>query len=93
VASTSSLIGSIRANLERLGSDVRKAGPSTDAKKKIDLVNAQRQSLRQKVQRFQLIEKEYRDKLTERAIRQYKIGILSSSPPHPPIPLPTLGHV
>lgn len=90
MASTSSLIGSIRANLERLGSDVRKAGPSTDAKKKIDLVNAQRQSLRQKVQRFQLIEKEYRDKLTERAIRQYKIGILSSHV-SPTYPLPILG--
>jgi t-SNARE complex subunit (syntaxin) len=83
VASTSGLIGSIRANLERLGKECRTGGP--DAKKKVDLVNAQRRSLQQRVHRFQMIEKQYRDKLTERAVRQYRIGT-----PHLPSPLPLL---
>lgn len=93
VASTSSLIASIRANLENLGGDCRKGG--TDAKKKVDLVNAQRRSLQQKVQRFQTIEKQYRDKLTERAIRQYRIGNLLrpfTFKPFPPL-IPSGGEV
>jgi t-SNARE complex subunit (syntaxin) len=72
VASTSSLINSIRGTLERLGSDAKKGGQ--DAQKKVTLVNAQRRKLQERVQHFQNIEKVYRDKVRERAIRQYKIG-------------------
>ena len=72
VASTSSLINSIRGTLERLGTDAKKGGP--DAEKKVTLVNAQRKKLQEKVQHFQNIEKVYRDKVRDRAIRQYKIG-------------------
>jgi t-SNARE complex subunit (syntaxin) len=75
VASTSSLINSIRANLEQLGNDARKGGP--DAKRKVDLVNAQRKRLQDRVKRFQTVEKAYRDKVRDRAIRQYRIGTLS----------------
>ena len=72
VASTSSLINTIRANLERLGSDAKKGGP--DAKKKVTLVNAQRRRLQERVQKFQTTEKVYRDKMRDRAVRQYRIG-------------------
>lgn len=73
VASTSSLINSIRATLERLGNDARSGGD--DAKRKVVLVNAQRGKLQERVRRFQNVEKAYRDKLRDRAIRQYRIGI------------------
>ena len=55
VASTSSLINSIRVTLERLGNDARLGGD--DAQKKVDLVNAQRGKLQERVQRFQNVEK------------------------------------
>ena len=73
VASTSSLINSIRVTLERLGNDARLGGE--DAQKKVVLVNARRGTLQQRVRRFQTVEKAYRDKLRERAVRQYRIGI------------------
>lgn len=72
MTSTSGLINTIKANLEKLGSDARKGG--VDAKKKVDLVNAQRKKLQERVQKFQTVEKVYRDKLRDRAIRQYEIG-------------------
>ena len=72
VASTSSLINSIRVNLERLGNDARSS--REDAQKKVELVNAQRGKLQGRVRRFQNVEKAYRDKLRDRAIRQYRIG-------------------
>jgi t-SNARE complex subunit (syntaxin) len=72
VVSTSGLINTIKANLEKLGGDARNGG--VDAKKKVDLVNAQRTRLQERVSKFQNIEKVYRDKLRDRAIRQYEIG-------------------
>jgi t-SNARE complex subunit (syntaxin) len=72
VASTSSLINATKANLEKLGSDAKMGG--NDAKKKVDLVNGQRKRLQERVQKFQNVEKQYRDKLRERAIRQYQVG-------------------
>jgi syntaxin 1B/2/3 len=73
VASTSSLINSIKNSLEKLGNDAKKGGD--DARKKVDLVNAQRRKLQERVRRFQNVEKLYRDKLRDRAIRQYRVGI------------------
>lgn len=55
-----------------MGNDAKKGGD--DARKKVDLVNSQRRKLQERVQRFQNVEKVYRDKLRERAIRQYQIG-------------------
>jgi syntaxin 1B/2/3 len=72
VPTTSSLITSIKANLEGLGNDARNGG--IDAKKKVDLVNAQRKRLQDRVSKFQNVEKTYRDRLRDRAIRQYQIG-------------------
>lgn len=72
MASTSSTINSIKANLDRLANDAKTGGP--DAKQKIILINAQRKQLQQRVQRFRTIEQVYRDKVRERAIRQYQIG-------------------
>ena len=72
VASTSSLINSIRVTLESLGNDARSS--REDAQKKVDLVNVQRRKLQERVRRFQNVEKAYRDKLRDQAIRQYRIG-------------------
>ena len=73
IASTSSLINSIRVTLESLGKDARLGGDN--AQKKVVLVNGQRGKLQERVRRFQNVEKDYRDKLRDRAIRQYRIGI------------------
>ena len=73
VASTSSVVNSIKANLDRLANDARKGGP--EAKQKLTLINSQRTQLQQRVQRFRTIEQGYNDKLRDRAIRQYRIGI------------------
>ena len=73
VASTSSLINSIRVTLEMLGNDARLGGD--DAQTKVDQVNTQRGKLQERVRRFQNVEKAYRDQLRDRAVRQYRIGI------------------
>jgi len=71
VASTSSLINTIKSNLDRLGDDAKKGG--SDAQRKVTLVNSQRKRLQERVQRFQKVEKQYRDRIRERTIRQYRI--------------------
>lgn len=72
VASTTSLINSIKVTLGGLGNDARKGGP--DAQRKADRVNGQLRKLQNLVSKFQEVEKTYRDKIRERAIRQYRIG-------------------
>lgn len=74
VASTSSLINSIKTSLVRLGDDAKKGG--NDAKTKVRLVNVQRKALQERVHRFQTVEMAYRNKIQERAVHQYQIGIL-----------------
>jgi len=71
VASTSSLINSVKANLDRLANDAR----TSRDQGKLNLVNSQRKRFQERVGRYQNTEKAYRDKLKERAIRQYQIGI------------------
>lgn len=73
IASATSLINSIKANLERLGNDAKKGGEN--AGKKADQVNTQRKRLQERVHRLQKVEQAYRDKLRDRAIRQYRISI------------------
>jgi len=71
-ASTSALINSIKSHLNFLATDTKRGGP--EAERKATLVNSQRKRLSERVQQFQKVEKQYRDRLRERAIREYKIG-------------------
>jgi t-SNARE complex subunit (syntaxin) len=71
VASTSSLINSVKANLDRLATDAK----TSRDQQKLNLINSQRKRFQERVQRYQNAEKAYRDKLKDRTIRQYQIGI------------------
>jgi syntaxin 1B/2/3 len=74
VASTSSLINSTKATLVRLGDGIKSS--DSDAKQKVQHVNTQRRALQTRVKRYQQVEKTYRDKIRDRAVDQYRIGIL-----------------
>jgi len=71
VASTTTLINGIKSSLDGLIDDARKGGPN--AQRKLTLINSQRTRLGERVHEYQRIEKQYRDRLRERTIAQFKL--------------------